>query len=364
MSFRRFLATILAMVASVCSCLAEADGPYVLYHEDGTARVVTVGVDGSVSDEIRDDVRPGTVLNVVSSDGKYSFDVTLREHVRPDWKAEASDRIFVTSDPHGNMDCLVSLLQGNGVIDNDLNWSFGKDQAVVIGDIFDRGVDATQIFWLAYKLEDEAARAGGRFTFLIGNHETMVLAGDVRYTKEKYLELAKSLGIEFRSMMGPQTELGRWLSTRNTIQVIGEDLFVHAGLSESFLKKDVTIPEVNELVSRGLFMTKDERKADSSLLNFMFRTEGPVWYRGLVRKDKKYNPASPETLDAICSRYGVRRIFVGHTIFRNVGSFYKGKVIAVNVDNPANRAAGRTRAVLVKDGTAYSVRDGKNPRKI
>ena len=38
---------------------------------------------------------------------------------------------------------------------------------MVIGDIFDRGKDVPQIFWLFYKLEDEAAKAGGTVSFLL-----------------------------------------------------------------------------------------------------------------------------------------------------------------------------------------------------
>lgn len=34
---------------------------------------------------------------------------------------------------------------------------------MVIGDIFDRGKDVPQIFWLFYKLEDEAAKQVERF---------------------------------------------------------------------------------------------------------------------------------------------------------------------------------------------------------
>ena len=43
---------------------------------------------------------------------------------------------------------------------------------MIIGDIFDRGKDVPQIFWLFYKLEEEAAKAGGHVSFMLGNHET------------------------------------------------------------------------------------------------------------------------------------------------------------------------------------------------
>ena len=39
-----------------------------------------------------------------------------------------------------------------------------------------QGKDVPQIFWLFYKLEEEAAKAGGHVSFILGNHEPMVLA--------------------------------------------------------------------------------------------------------------------------------------------------------------------------------------------
>lgn len=70
------------------------------------------------------------------------------------------------SDPHGRLDCVISLLQGNGVINDNYQWNFGSNHLVIIGDIFDRGKDVLQIFWLFYKLEDEAVKAGGHVSFL------------------------------------------------------------------------------------------------------------------------------------------------------------------------------------------------------
>ena len=42
------------------------------------------------------------------------------------------------------------------------------------------------IFWLMYKLEQEAWEAGGVMTFMLGNHEEMVLRGNLKYTRSKY----------------------------------------------------------------------------------------------------------------------------------------------------------------------------------
>lgn len=90
---------------------------------------------------------------------------------------------------------------GSGV-----SWNIWKEQLVVIGDVFDRGKDVLPIYWLLYKLEKEAADAGGQLVFLLGNHEGMVLAGDLRYVKSKYLHLADTLHIPYQELWNKQTE--------------------------------------------------------------------------------------------------------------------------------------------------------------
>ena len=238
------------------------------------------------------------------------------------------------------------------------------DRLHIIGDIFDRGKDVLQIFWLFYKLEDEAAKTGGHVSFLLGNHEALVLSNDLRYTKDKYKLLAEKLGVEYPSLFGTNTELGRWLATRNTMQIIGTDLYVHAGLGKLFYDKDLNIPTVNEEMSRALFMSKKERKALSPLTDFLYGNDGPIWYRGLVREDPKYKPLVQDSLQMMLDRYMVKHILVGHTIFKDISTFYNGKVIAVNVDNKENRKKKRGRAVLIDNGVYYVVGDDGVQRKL
>ena len=267
-----------------------SDGPYILYQEDGTVRMVSVTPEGRLVDTLLASLPGDYGFTVVSSDQEHRFDVSLHPVERPDWKTEQPDRIFVTSDPHGNLDCFISLLQGNGVIDADCHWSFGTDQLVVIGDVFDRGNDAVQILWLIYQLEAEAAKAGGRVDYLLGNHEPMVLMNDLRYARPKYTGLADTLGMKYADLLSPSSELGRWLSVRNTMQVSGRCLFVHAGLSSDFYRQNLDIPFVNEQVSAGLYKTKAERKEASPMIYFLMGSSGPLWYRGMVRDAEKTIP--------------------------------------------------------------------------
>ena len=300
----------------------SGDGPYILYQADGSTRVINVNKKGRITDKTYATLPKDFSFRVTDHEGRYPFDVKLHPLKRPEWQYTRPEKVFVMSDPHG------------------------------------------RIFWLFYKLEDEAAKAGGHVSFLLGNHEALVLSNDLRYTKDKYKLLAEKLGVEYPSLFGTNTELGRWLATRNTMQIIGTDLYVHAGLGKLFYDKDLNIPTVNEEMSRALFMSKKERKALSPLTDFLYGNDGPIWYRGLVRKDPKYKPLAQDSLRMMLDRYMIKHIFVGHTIFKDISTFYNGKVIAVNVDNKENRKKKRGRAVLIDNGVYYVVGDDGVQRKL
>lgn len=342
----------------------SCDGPYVIYQPDGGVRVVNVTVAGEIKDTTYAALPENFTLHVSDHEGKYPFDVRLHPVVRQEWKQVQGKKTFVMSDPHGRLNLVIHLLQANGVIDSQLRWAYGDNQLVVIGDIFDRGYDVPQIFWLFYKLEAEAAACGGRVSVLLGNHEPMELAGDMRYAKPKYKLLAEKLGFSYRHLFGTNTELGKWLGTRNAMQIIGRNLFVHAGISREFYERNLSIPVVNDTISSVLFMKSKQRKAHSEFCKFLYGNRGPIWYRGLVLKKKKWSPLPSDSLDMILRRYDVDRIYVGHTIFKDIKSFYQGRVIAVNVDNLENYNHQRGRAVLIEDDKIYVVGDKGIKRQI
>lgn len=327
----------------------SADGPYILWQPDKSARIISVDKQKTIRDTIYRTVAPNLSFPVYSHKGDFLFDVKLHPVARPAWQLSQASKVFVTSDPHGNFECLSELLQANKVINTQYNWTFGKNQLVIIGDVFDRGKDVLPILWLIYKLEKEAQDAGGQVVFLLGNHEPLALTGDMRYAKDKYPALAKLLGIPYKELFAPSSELGRWLATRNTMQFIGRNLFVHAGLSAEMYNRNLTLPVVNPAMSEALYMNRAQRKAHSPLSHFLYSDDGPIWYRGLVKGDKKYHPLSSDTLNLILKRYKADRIIVGHTIFKDITPFYGGRVIAVNVDNKKNRKEGRGRGLLIED---------------
>jgi len=322
--------------------VSGSDGPYIIYQNGKLSRFIKVDNNGKLLDTL---VTLNYLNNMlISSDNsEYRFSVGLHEYKNDKSVIRAPEKIFVISDPHADMDSFISILKAGKIIDDNLKWVYSKNHLVISGDVFDRGDDVTTIFWLIYKLEKEATSAGGMIHFLIGNHESMVLQNNLKYATDKYKILAKKLNIRYSDLWSPYSELGKWLRTKNTIQIIGQTLFVHGGISEEVMKSGLSIKDINRIVSTNLGLSKDELKQKGGITDIIFGSNGPLWYRGMVLNDEKYSPISQETFDNILKRYKVNRIIVGHTTLNMVTLHHSGKVISIDAyrnNNPEKHLGG------------------------
>ena len=74
-------------------------------------------------------------------------------------------RIVAIGDLHGDIDAARRALKLAGAIDDNDHWIGGTLVVVQTGDVLDRGDDEQAILDLLTRLEGEATRAGGAFTF-------------------------------------------------------------------------------------------------------------------------------------------------------------------------------------------------------
>ncbi len=185
------------------------------------------------------------------------------------WRFSTNETIVSVGDIHGAFDNFVNIMQKAELLDKDNNWVGGKTHFVSTGDILDRGPDSRKVLNLLMKLEKQAAKAGGKVHFLLGNHEVMNLIGDRRYiSKEEYAafipeepsdlrakQFEKFLIEEnltsdpvsqalFKKRFPPgyfglhlafkaNSNYGRWLSEKPLMIVINDKIMVHGGLSKS-----------------------------------------------------------------------------------------------------------------------------------
>jgi hypothetical protein len=92
-------------------------------------------------------------------------------------------RIVAIGDLHGDLERTQSALQLAGVLstDGEHRWVGGTTVLVQVGDVLDRGEDEIAILSLLAWLGKQARSKGGAVFQILGNHETMNVAGDFRY---------------------------------------------------------------------------------------------------------------------------------------------------------------------------------------
>ncbi|HMK18806.1 MAG TPA: metallophosphoesterase, partial [Chitinophagaceae bacterium] len=201
---------------------AIVDGPYVLYVNDSV--FVKYIEDNSGAKTVKTDGTPATMKNnitlQVNTDvpGK-TFTVQLKQKLSEE-KSEYKGikKMLVMSDIEGNFGAFRKLLQGNGVIDENFNWTYGKDHLVLVGDFVDRGTMVTEVLWLIYSLEEKAKAAGGYVHYILGNHEIMNMSDELDYVQERYIQHAQLMNKPYMQLFGQNSEIGRWLATKNVIE--------------------------------------------------------------------------------------------------------------------------------------------------
>lgn len=316
------------------------DGPYVVY-KNNDALILTA--------EESDSAMVLNMITVKSEDLKEvtvyksgflprTFKVKLRKNfIKAPTRYPEPDKMFVLSDIEGNFNTFTNLLQQHNVLDSGLNWNFGSGHLVIIGDVFDRGNHVTELLWLLYKLEGLAEEQGGMVHMILGNHETMNLKGDLRYINDKYdklRELSKQkYNLSYGDLFGKDSELGRWLLSKNVIEVIGNKLFTHGGISSEFLKGNLSLEETTQIVLTATTKQKDNYNEIEKLV---MGSTGPMWYRGHFREVKGIIPYSEQILEESLKRYNIDYIFVGHNIVPKPESRYNGRIIFVDVKPPAD----------------------------
>lgn len=317
------LSTRTESTASESTAAALEDGPYLSY---GESRVEAEWVcDGQV---VRRSFPARRWPVTVPPRCGYPEPIQVRAPatVEPVSSFTGVERVVALSDIHGQFDLAVRLLQAHGVIDPALRWHYGNGHLVVVGDVFDRGPKVTETLWLLYQLQQQAREAGGAVHFLLGNHETMVLYDDLRYVHPGYRRNAQLLGRPYPALYGADSVLGAWLRTRPTMVQINDLLFVHGGIEPNHFDLGLDREAVNDRYRGSLGTAKAVLKQDPLLARLYDGKTSPIWYRGYF-KDGVLDQAG---VDAIAARLGVARIVVGHTSMAEVGSYFDGKVIAVD----------------------------------
>ena len=329
----------------------QYDGPYVQYNSsqvlvnyiienNGTKAVKTETIELRQKDKLS--------LNVMTDIPGKSFQVSLKKKLQNE-KCEFAKQtnLFILSDIEGNFSALRKLLQANNIITEDFKWQFKNGHLVLIGDFFDRGEQVTELLWFIYSLEEKAKDAGGYVHFILGNHEIMNLSADLRYVNKKYLENAGLLDQQYTSLYDENSELGRWLRTKNIIERIGDFVFTHGGISSVINNLNLSIRDINKLARPYYADTTSQYSNQKS--DILFSDLGPFWYRGYYDKN---NTTIPSQIDSTLSQFNVKHIVTGHSIVADtVSMWYGGRLFNTDVLH----STGKSEALLIEKDKYYRV---------
>ena len=327
------------------------DGPYVQYTAEKMFVKYITEADGSKIvklDSMALAERKNVKLTVQTDIPGKTFHVLLKDKLANE-KSEykKANRQLVISDIEGNFGPFRKLLLAGKVIDENFEWTFGDGHLVLAGDFFDRGDQVTEVLWLIYSLEEKAKKAGGYVHFVLGNHEIMNMSADLRYVHPKYMENAVLMKEDYNNLYSTNSELGRWLRTKNVMERIGGVLYVHGGISRQVNNIDLPIPDMNSLIRP--FYADTTFAYPNIETDLLYSEAGPFWYRGYYIGDRT---AIPQILDSTLKKFRLDLVVTGHTpVADTVSVWYDGKLI--NTDTP--HAKGKSEAFLIEGNKLYKI---------
>ncbi len=334
------------------SSRADVDGPFVLYRGH---HIVVKAI------EPRDSMfaltktkyanRAEVSLQCFIPKTKDHFSFRLHDTlaVEPDTYTTMPEKMLVLSDIEGDFEALKMMLIGAKVIDNQFKWTFGDGHLVLVGDYFDRGLNVTECLWLIYKLEPEAAAAGGKVHFILGNHEVLNLEHNTQYVRRKYLENARLIDEEYSRWYDNNSELGRWLRTKNALEKIGDYVFCHGGISPELARSGLSIQQVNTITRQYLGKPNASIVNEDARLVFDVRV-GIFWYR-----DAAKNILSEDNVNLILNYAQAKRMVVGHTLQSDVTGLYSGRVVCIDLYHEENIRQGFVKTLFIENGACYAL---------
>ena len=321
----------------------KLDGPYVFYR-NGEVVVKTVESTGPQTYIYSTPEEANLICRFQNGIDSFAVQIQPELNIGPSIYT-LPEKFLAVSDIEGNLEAFVMLLQDAGVMDTDYNWTFDDGHLVFVGDMFDRGNNVTECLWLLYRLESQAEAMGGKIHYIIGNHDMMNMIYDFRYVAQKYLANVQLIDETLESIYASDTELGRWLRTKNLIEKVEPFIFVHGGISPDVDALDLSYDEINYW---GRYrMDSLCQFYDCNIINGG-SDYGIYWYRGMADED-----LSQQQVNTIISNFDGEMVVIGHTVFDNITLLYEEKVICIDMDHKDNFTNGFMNALYYEDGNLY-----------
>lgn len=272
---------------------------------------------------------------------KNNFNFPMPDSVPSKFKAKK--RIIAIGDIHGDFSALLHSLYIAKIIDLSGNW-IGFDTIVIqMGDLIDKKrfnenfnncnnpLEEIHIIDYLNNLHNKAIKYGGSVLRIIGNHEIMNIMGDFSYVLPFHLRGFKNQGIR-RYLFQPGGILARKImKNSNAIIIIGNWVFVHAGILPYHLK-NYNIEQINS-VARNFILGKIQYgNINQELRDIIFSENGILWNRELTlnvndsKKNLLFNTLTKLNIN-LKKKGGM---VVGHTVQEKINNYYNNKLWTID----------------------------------
>lgn len=225
------------------------------------------------------------------------------------------DRLVVIGDVHGDGYALIQILRSMKLVDHKLNWIAGKTMVVIVGDVLDRGLSSRLAMDTIIDVTSKAKLQGGLVITLMGNHEFLVGTGDLRYFSKRdvpnYADFAKSNKDSYKKIIlnafAPNSKYGQWLESLPVAVIVGQTLFLHAGI-ESWISK-VSVEDINRLARAWFKYYRRQGPKPPQSSGWVIGDRGPFWTRKAAIGEIPLHRIQQYLQSA-----NVDQVVVGHTI--------------------------------------------------
>lgn len=316
-------------------------------------------------------------------------------------------RVVVVGDLNGDDEALAALLRGTGLTDAQGHWAADSAHLVQLGDVVNRGVGCRAALDRLIQLSAEAKSRNSHVTMLLGNHEAMVLLGNLAWCHpEEFLEFATADErnkfevartrrvyelLEMRSHAGQTAPItgalraweeahvpgreaylaafatagvyGSWLRTLPAAIRIGEVLFVHGGLTPRFAERGLKALDEQVL---DCWDRSPKTALDLGPDSLLSAEDGPLWCRSYAAATED---DVSDDLDKALEAVRASVMVVGHTRTDLIGGQrghplvkHSGRLICADVGIGAS--GGTPAALVIEKDVIWSWRPDEKKKRL
>jgi hypothetical protein len=374
----------------------ERTGPYLFWHGDSLdAHFVDAGFmqyyTSKTKQYNRNEVQ-NTLFECGTSDDKHHFSFKLHPIETPKSEYEMPEKMLVLNSDVSNLSGMIKFLKQNNVINEQYEWTFGSGHLVFVSSPFSV-FDNSFFCWLAYKLEYEAEKNGGKVHIVLGKNATERLNRSRRDHHNRN-EFFKFKNWYQDTVFDKNAELGRWVHSKNVIEKVGNYFISESGLNKN-VKKDLPLDTINNIIRLVFNENKfdedygeiimdtsvQKRILDPSFLNVDYTQfannsynlgqimEGNIRYykdgksKQIQEGNRRNNENSNKELESLFKSYKVRHIICRFPSFKgNIETTNHNKYIGEIVDfsnqgGSINTYEIRYKGLWIENNSAYVIDD-------